>query len=47
MDRLTPIIDSMNSKPKDQILIDRFIPDRRMVLSNYDKHENPDDLLIT
>lgn len=47
MDRLSPIIDTFShNKPKEQVPIDRFIPDRRMVLSNYDKHENPEELLL-
>ena len=26
--------------------MDRFIPDRRMALNNYDKHENPEENMI-
>jgi len=41
IDRLSPLVDTWNSKKMHSTLVDRFIPDRRMAIKNYDRKESP------
>jgi hypothetical protein len=41
IDRLSPLVDTWNSKKMQSTLVDRFIPDRRMAIKNYDRKESP------
>lgn len=46
MDRLSPVVEPWNTRQQEKFLTDRFIPDRRLALNNYDRQEGPQEIMF-